>query len=80
MREEIMINGKKMYILIEPHALVNQPAGAADEYFTASYASEDPPSLPGGILFVEEDNTPKRFGSPVQALEYANEKLLGLIS
>jgi hypothetical protein len=79
MKEEIYIGGKKVWILIEPHA---PQAGADDEpreYFTASYATSDPPAIPGGILFLDEDKSPKEFLSPVEALEFASEKLLGLI-
>jgi hypothetical protein len=76
MKEELYVSGKKVWILIESHLVEGeQPA----EYFTASYATMDPPALPGGVLFLEKDNTPKRFGSPVEALEFASEKLLGLI-
>ena len=79
MKEEIYVNGQKVWILIEPHIQGDGEGDQSPEYFTASYDIKDPPTSPGGILFVEEDNTPKRFESPVQALEFANEKLLGLI-
>ncbi len=78
MKEEIYVSGQKVWILIEPHVQINDEDRSA-EYFTASYDIKDPPASPGGILFVEEDNTPKRFDSPVQALEFASEKLQGLI-
>ncbi len=77
MKEEILVDGKKVWIIIEPHAEAgDQPP---KEYFTASYTTSDPPAIPGGILFLEEDKKPKHFESPVQALEFASEKLLGLI-
>ena len=79
MKEEIYVSGKKIWILIEPHVLPDSREDQPREYFTASYDINDPPSAPGGILFLEADNTPRRFESPVQALEFANEKLLGLI-
>ena len=79
MKEEIYVSGKKIWILIEPHVLPDTGEDQPREYFTASYDTNDPPSNPGGILFLEADSTPRRFESPVQALEYANEKLLGLI-
>jgi hypothetical protein len=79
MKEEIYVSGQKVWILIEPHIQQNSEEDQSAEYFTASYDIKDPPTSPGGILFVEENNTPKRFESPVQALEFASEKLLGLI-
>ena len=79
MKEEIYVGNKKIWILIEPHVLPDMGEDKPREYFTASYDTNDPPSTPGGILFLEADNTPRRFESPVQALEFANEKLLGLI-
>src|SRR5437868_1334107 len=79
MKEEIYIKGKKVWVLIEPHVIPETKDDQPKEYFTASYDTIDPPSVPGGILFVEPDNTPRRFDSPVQTLEFANEKLLGLI-
>lgn len=78
MKEEINIGGKKVWILIEPHA-DQEGTDLPHEYFTASYATLDPPTTPGGIVFLESDKSPKRFDSPVQALEFANERLLGLI-
>jgi hypothetical protein len=79
MKEEIYVSGKKIWLLIEPHIQEDGRGDQAAEYFTASYDIKDLPASPGGILFLEEDNTPKRFESPVQALEFASEKLQGLI-
>ena len=79
MTEKISINGNDAWIIIEPHAVHEPCEHAPTEYFTASYHLQDPTSFPGGILFVEHDKMPIRFGSPVEALEYANEKLLGVI-
>lgn len=78
MTEKLQINGKDIWVMIEPHT-TRQPADDAQEYFTASYFSNDPAGQPGGILFTTPDNKPVTFYSPVAALEYANEKLLGLI-
>jgi len=79
MKEEIFINGKKVWILIEPHAQEHATDDQPAEYFTASYDTEAAEAAPGGVLLVDEDNAPKRFASPVEALEFANEKLLGLL-
>jgi hypothetical protein len=77
MREQIDVRGKKFWILIEPHTHSGHEQGQPQEYFTASYSAEAPAAEPSAILFLEEDGTPKCFESPVQALEYASEKLLG---
>ena len=79
MKEEIDIGGNKAWILIEPHLLGDQEEGHQSEYFTASYSFEEQAEGPAVVLFLQEDLTPKRFESPVQALEYASEKLLGRV-
>ena len=79
MKEEIYVSGKKVAILIEPHVQEGADEDQPAEYFTVSYAAEVSPASPGSVLLLEDDNTPKRFGSPVEALEFASEKLLGLI-
>ena len=78
MTEKVQINGTDVWITIEPHA-VNLPSDDQREYFTASYHVDDPSTSPGGVFFLGEDKTPLTFNSPVEALEYANEKLLGLV-
>ena len=77
MIEKICLSGKDIWITVDPHTVRgdNKPS----EYFTASYHLMDPATAPGAILFVEEDQSPKQFLSPVEAVEYANEKLLGLV-
>jgi len=79
MIEKVSIKGNDVWIMIEPHAMLEPCHDTPREYFTASYHLLDPATAPGGILFVERDKTPIRFESPVEALEYANEKLLGMI-
>jgi hypothetical protein len=79
MKEQIDVGGKKVWLLIEPHTLPHPEAGQQGEYFTASYTVDQPTVEPAVVLFLEADKTPKRFGSPVEALEYASEKVLGLI-
>jgi hypothetical protein len=78
MTEKVQINGKDIWIMIEPHA-IHLPGDDAKEYFTATYYSIDPSTNPAGVLFLDTDNKPLSFDSPVEALEYANEKLLDLI-
>jgi hypothetical protein len=79
MKNEIEVGGKKASILIEPHQLENHEVGRSAEYFTASYAFEALSAGPGAVLFLDDDGKPKRFQSPVEALEYAREKLLAQI-
>ena len=76
MTEIIQINGKDIWIVIEPHA-VHQPADSPQEYFTISYHFKDPANNPGAILMVKEDKSPCVFLSPVEALGYASEQLRG---
>ncbi|MEP6747496.1 MAG: hypothetical protein ABJB86_07205 [Bacteroidota bacterium] len=78
MTEKVQINGKDLWIIIEPHER-HITHDDPKEYFTASYHTKDPESHPGGIMLLTEEKTPLIFDSPVQALEYANEKLLGII-
>lgn len=77
MKEQIEVGGKKVWILIEPHLLQKQE-GQQEEYFTASYTFAAFADEPDVVLFVAADGAPMRFESPVQALEYASEKLLGI--
>jgi len=79
MIEKVAVKGNDVWIMIEPHAVLEPCDNQPREYFTASYHLLEPATSPGGILFVKSDKTPIRFESPVEALEYANEKLLGLI-
>ena len=78
MTEKLQIKGKDIWVMIEPHA-IQLPSENPREYFTASYHSVEPATDNGGILFLDDDKEPVTFSSPVEALEYANEKLLGLV-
>jgi hypothetical protein len=79
MKEEISVRDKKVWLLIEPHTLHEHEADQRSEFFTASYSFEELSDTPAVVLFLEDNITPKRFDSPVQALEYAREKLNGSI-
>lgn len=79
MTEKISIRGKDVWIVVEPFPMERtNPHVIPTEYFTASYYVKEPSESPG-ILLTNEDKTPCMFESPVAALEYANEKLLGLM-
>jgi hypothetical protein len=75
MTEKITINDQDVWIVIEPHA-THMTDVQPKEYFTASYHTVDPATEPAGNMFLDEDHRPVVFSSPVEALEYANEKLL----
>ena len=75
MTEKVQINGKDLWIIVEPHEM-HITRDDPKEYFTASYHTKDPETNPGGIMFLTGEKKPLIFDSPVQALEYANEKLL----
>ncbi|MEO5684864.1 MAG: hypothetical protein ABIQ88_19635 [Chitinophagaceae bacterium] len=78
MTEKIQIKGKDIWITIEPHILHSSGAEPT-ECFTASYNALDPATDPASILFLDKENKPLSFSSPVEALEYANEKLMDSI-
>jgi hypothetical protein len=77
MTEKIEIKGQDIWIVIEPHT-TNMANVDPKEYFTASFHAVDPETEPAGNLFVDKDRKPVTFSSPVEALEYANEKLLAV--
>jgi len=77
MTEKIQIKGKDVWIVVEPHTR-HFPGTEPKEYFTASYFLTDPDDNPAGILFIDGYKKAIEFASPVEALEYANEKLIDM--
>jgi len=77
MTEKLSIHGKDIWVTVDPHAK-EQPGYYREEYFTVSYHAIEPLTGNNGIL-IEEEGRPKLFTSPVEAVEYASEKLLGLL-
>lgn len=79
MTEKLMINGKDVWVVIEP---LTAPRDSSDEtpaeYFMSFYHLLEP-GTETGIMFREDDNRPVLFESPVAALAYANEKLLEIL-
>ena len=71
MTEKVVINGSDVWITVESH-VTNE-----EEYFTATYYSVNPETSPGGILLTDHQGEPMMFKSPVEALEYCTEKLMG---
>jgi len=76
MIEKVNIKGTDIWIIVEPHAS-HPPGDDPKEFFTASYHVLDPATHPGGTLFLDSDGKALTFDSPVQALEYASETLIG---
>ncbi|UPK67012.1 hypothetical protein [Chitinophaga filiformis] len=88
MTEKLSIKGQDVWVVVE--ALETQhgnPDIIPAEYFIAYYnfqepaieaSSHEPGKMPG-TLFKAEDDSPKRFLSPVEAIEYAAEKLPALL-
>jgi hypothetical protein len=83
MIEKINVSGRDIWLIIEPQdAQHGNPNVIPAEYFLAYYnlhepaieASSHEPGKKPGELFVE-NKAPKRFLSPVEAVEYAVEKL-----
>jgi hypothetical protein len=80
MTEKISINGKDVWVMVEPHIIENdEPGEQLKEYFIAYYTFQEP-GLAGGKMFTEEDDSPKLFESPVEALEFATEELLRVLA
>ena len=75
MTEKIQIKGQDIWIVIEPH-VTHMADVEPKEYFTASYHAIDPETDPSGNIFLDKDRKAVVFSSPVEALKYANEKLI----
>jgi hypothetical protein len=79
MTEKLLINGKDVWIVIEPHLMPRENQHIIPtEYFTASYYLQEPDGDIPGELFIDGTG-PRLFESPVAALEYAQEKLALLL-
>lgn len=75
MTEKIQLNGKDIWIVVEPVVIHRQNKQIIPtEYFVAYYNENEPADEPGK-MFLEQDNKPRLFMSPVEALEYACEHL-----
>ena len=76
MTETQIINGRKVWIKIEPyHVHRNNSNIIPTEYFTASYFLEQPSLDAGGLPVNDDTGKPKLFESPVAALSYTEKKL-----
>lgn len=84
MTEKIMINGKEVWVVVDAlDAQQGNPNVIPAEYFIAYYSLHEPgvytsshePGKKPGKLFKDENQAPKRFLSPVEAIEYAVENL-----
>jgi hypothetical protein len=79
MTEKVQIGNKDVWIAVEPLAVHRQNAHIIPtEYFVAYYSTKEPDG-DLGEMFKEADNRPKLFLSPVEALEYAYEHLVGKV-
>lgn len=77
MTEQQIINGRKVWIKVEPyHVKRSNPNIIPIEYFTASYFLQQPTSDDaGGEPVNDDDGKQKLFESPVAALSYTEKKL-----
>lgn len=84
MTEKILIDGKEVWLIIEGQdAQHGNPNIIPAEYFVAYYSLHEPavytsahePGKMPGKLFTAGNEEPKRFLSPVEAIEYAIEHL-----
>ncbi|WP_315819136.1 hypothetical protein [Paraflavitalea speifideaquila] len=79
MTEKLSINGKEIWVVVEPHLVPREnPHIIPSEYFTAMYYRQEPGDGIAGELFIDGIE-PRLFESPVAALEYAREMLSELI-
>lgn len=79
MTEKLSINGKDVWVVIEPHLIPREnPHIIPTEYFTAMYYLQEPDEKASGEVFID-GNGPRLFESPVAALEYARKTLSELI-
>lgn len=79
MTEKLSINGKEVWVIIEPHMVPREnPHIIPTEYFTAMYYLQEPAGDVSGELFIDGVE-PRLFESPVAALEYARNTLSELI-
>lgn len=78
MTEKLTINGKDIWVTIEPHLVPRENMHIIPtEYFTAMYYMQEPAENVSGEIFID-GTEPKLFQSPVEALEYARETLTKL--
>jgi hypothetical protein len=84
MTEKITVDGKEVWIVLEAiDAQQGNPNIIPAEYFVAYYSLHEPlieasshePGKMPGKLFTDGNEAPKRFLSPVEAIEYAVEYL-----
>ena len=76
MTEEQIINGRKVWIKVEPyHIQRDNPDIIPTEYFTAAYFLQQPSQDAEDGLVVNDAGKPKLFESPVAALIYIEKKL-----
>lgn len=79
MTEKLSINGKDVWVVIEPHLIPRENMHIIPtEYFTAMYYLQEPDEQASGEVFID-GTEPRLFESPVAALEYAREKLTALL-
>lgn len=79
MIERQLINGKEVWLKVDPHPVQrSNPNIIPTEYFTASYYMEEPAAEnTRGELIRDEQGAPKLFESPVAALTYARKRIEG---
>ena len=77
MIEKQSVNGKDVWIKIEPHHVARaNPNIIPTEYFTATYYLQEPAAdTTNGETLKDEEGEPRLFESPVAALSYAQKRL-----
>lgn len=79
MTEKIFVNGKEVWVVVQPHPMEREnPNIIPNQYFTATYHLQEPREG-NGKLIMEDDREPCMFESPVAALEAASKKLASVV-
>ena len=80
MIEQQSINGKDVWLKVEPHHVQrSNPNIIPTEYFIATYYLQEPTDSTNGEAIKDEDGEPKLFESPVAALSFARKRLEGIL-
>ena len=76
MTEQQIINGRRVWIKVEPYHVDRSNHNIIPtEYFTASYSLQAPSAAEESLPINDDNGKPKLFESPVAALSYTEKKL-----
>jgi hypothetical protein len=80
MIEKHTVDGRDVWVEIQQHPVERENSKIIPlEYFTARFFLEEPGNSVGELI-LDEDGNPRLFESPVAALTYASQKVIGMVS